>query len=378
MVGSVTEDSTDMGRAPPPPPVMALRTYASLRLVSVAVIVLLAVAICREVFYGTPNDCLQGSISAYYYTPVQSVFVGTLLALGFVMVVLWGKTTFEDGFLNLAGLLAPVVAFVPTDDTNRCGLTNAVGDQVDTTAQKNKVIAANLPTIINNMTAYLIVVGAVLAILFVVGLVARPAGWESITERPLAYWGPLGLAVALWGFGAFKFWHDRGWIYDHAHAWAANIMFVFIGCVVLNIGYHKWRDKRDQGRGPMPAVPAPFLQRKPGAVAYVTIAAGMVLGFVMFRMLPGMLPQDIADHGTFWLEAWEIFMLAIFWGFQTWDRWNEGAPLAQTRKQTDWAGQSRRDSPCRDGAPRRKSSRNSADLRQGGQLPTSRAIPWPA
>jgi hypothetical protein len=325
MVDGVTEDAPNTGGAPSPP-VMALRTYASLRLVSIAVIVLLAVAIWREVFHGTPNDCLQGSISAYYYTPVQSVFVGTLLALGFVMIVLWGKTTFEDGFLNLAGLLAPVVAFVPTDDTNRCGLTNAVGDPVDTTAEKDKVIAANIPEIINNMTTYLIVVGAVLAILLAVGLAARRAQWESITERPLAYWAPWGLAVGVWAFGAFKFWHDRGWIYEHAHAWAANIMFVFIGCVVLNIGYHKWHDKPEQGKAPSPVAQVPFLRWKPGALAYLTIAVGMVLGFVVFRRLSGVLPQDIADHRTFWLEAWEILMLAIFWGFQTWDRWNEGAP----------------------------------------------------
>jgi hypothetical protein len=327
MVGSVTEDSADTGSAPPPPPVMALRTYTCLRLGSVAVIVLLGVAIYREVFYGAPDNCLQGSISAYYYTPARSIFVGTLLALGFVMIVLWGKTTFEDGFLNLAGLLAPVVAFVPTDDTNRCGLTNVVGDQVDTAAEKNAVIEANQPAIINNMTAYLSVVGVVLAILLVVGIVAHRAQWESITERPIAYWGPWGLALALWGFGVFKFSQDRGWIYAHAHAWAANIMFVFIGFVVLNIAYHKWRDKREQGREPLPAITAPWWQRKPGAAAYVAIAAGMVLGFVVFRMLPDLLlPQKISDHATFWLEAWEIFLLAIFWGFQTRDRWNEGAP----------------------------------------------------
>lgn len=105
---------------PPPTPIMALRTYTALRLGSVGVIAVLAFAICREMRDAADGCRLQDSISAYYYTSVQSVFVGTLVTLGLVMIVLWGKTPFEDGFLNLAGLLAPVVAFVPTKDTNKC------------------------------------------------------------------------------------------------------------------------------------------------------------------------------------------------------------------------------------------------------------------
>src|SRR4051794_19665605 len=79
-----------------PPPAMALRTYTALRLGSVGVIAVLAIAIIRE--YNSAGGCLQGSISAYYYTAVQSVFVGTLLSLGLVMIVLWGKSATEDGF----------------------------------------------------------------------------------------------------------------------------------------------------------------------------------------------------------------------------------------------------------------------------------------
>ena len=307
-------------KPPPPPPVMALRTYTSLRLGSVAVIALLGIAILREVYHG-PDACLQGSISAYYYTPVQTVFVGTVLALGFVMIVLWGRTTFEDGFLNLAGLLAPVVAFVPTDDTNTCGIKDAFGKQVQSDDEKEKVIEANYPAIDNNMTAYLYVVIAVLVVLLALGIIAYSAKWESITERPRAFWLPWGSALALWIFGASKFWWDRTWIYDDAHKWAANVMFVFIGFVVINIGYHKWKDKREKGRTQAPAVKLRLRERKPGAAAYGTIAALMLIGFVVLDVF-----HLEVDHRTFWLEAWEIFLLAVFWTFQTWDRWNEGAP----------------------------------------------------
>ena len=91
--------SPTAGTAPPgdtptgavAPPVMARRTYLFLRLSVVAVIAVLAISLIREYYRLDPN-CLQGSISAYYYTAVQSVFVGALVALGLVFIVLWGKT----------------------------------------------------------------------------------------------------------------------------------------------------------------------------------------------------------------------------------------------------------------------------------------------
>lgn len=310
MATTTTQTAT---RGKPDPPVMALRTYTALRLGSVGVIAVLTIAIIRE--YNSASECLQGSISAYYYTPVQSVFVGTLLALGLVMIVLWGKTAFEDGFLNLAGLLAPVVAFVPTRDTNRCGITDAAGNQVDTTTEKNDVIAASQDAISNNMFAYLVVVGTALALVLLVGIIAYKANWQSITEHPVAYWGPWALAVLLWLFGSYKFWSDRTWIYQSAHDRSAKTMFIFIGVVVINIGIQKWSSKHEgDGR-----------QKKSWAFTYWALAALMVLGLAIPAIADN-ISTDLYNHRTFWLEAWEILLLAIFWGLQTWDRLKEGAP----------------------------------------------------
>jgi hypothetical protein len=176
------------------------------------------------------------------------------------------------------------------------------------------------------MAAYLFLVLAVLVIVLALGISAHHANWHSITERPLAIWLPWGSALALWILGAIKFWSDRTWIYDQAHEWAANLMFVFIGFVVINIGYHKWRDKRERVRRQTPVVTLRFRDRKLGAVAYGAIAALMLIGFVVFGLFSDMLPPQVEEHHTFWLEAWEILLLAGFWIFQTWDRWNEGAP----------------------------------------------------
>jgi hypothetical protein len=47
---------------------------------------------------------------------VRAVCVGALVAQGVGMVVLEPDNQLEDIFLNVAGVLAPVVAFVPTPD----------------------------------------------------------------------------------------------------------------------------------------------------------------------------------------------------------------------------------------------------------------------
>src|SRR5689334_1041818 len=89
-----------VGGTPPPgtAPLMAQRTYQCLRLGAIGVISILGISLARE--YVVAGDCLNRSISAYYYTSVQTVFVGTLIALGLVMIVLWGKTATGDGLFN--------------------------------------------------------------------------------------------------------------------------------------------------------------------------------------------------------------------------------------------------------------------------------------
>jgi hypothetical protein len=314
MTAKIAEDLQEQPRTnQPAPPAMALRTYTALRLGSVGVIAVLAIAIIKE--YNSAGNCLQGSISAYYYTAVQSVFVGTLLSLGLVMIVLWGKSATEDGFLNLAGLLAAVVAFVPTSDTNRCGIVDAAGAQVDTTREKNAVLRASHDAVVNNMSAYLLVVAAVLVITLAVGLLAYREDWKSITEHPIAYWVPWALALLFLLYIGNKLMHDKPWIYANAHNLSATLMFVFIGLVVVNVGIQKWRGEHDREGG-----------QHNWAFVYWGVAALMVIGGVGIRLFAKDISADFGSHRTFWLEAWEIFLLAIFWILQTRDRWHDGAP----------------------------------------------------
>src|ERR1700754_2253801 len=77
-------------------------TYVGSYLYLRTAIVLLLVGLAAAVFYqywqqGGP---LLASVSAYYYTPAQVIFVGSLIGLGACMVALKGMTVVEDVFLN--------------------------------------------------------------------------------------------------------------------------------------------------------------------------------------------------------------------------------------------------------------------------------------
>jgi peptidoglycan/LPS O-acetylase OafA/YrhL len=57
---------------------------------------------------------LQGSISAYYHTPMRNVFVGILFAVGASLYLYRGYNMLENIVLNIAGILALCIALLPT------------------------------------------------------------------------------------------------------------------------------------------------------------------------------------------------------------------------------------------------------------------------
>src|SRR5262245_39332576 len=96
----------------------AVKTYRYLRLSIVVVVLSLMASVLIERAH---VSCWNESISAYFYTPVQLMFVGALIAIGVSLVAIKGCTDGEDVLLNLAGVLAPIVAFVPTSPpANAC------------------------------------------------------------------------------------------------------------------------------------------------------------------------------------------------------------------------------------------------------------------
>jgi hypothetical protein len=57
---------------------------------------------------------LQGSISAYYHTPMRNVFVGILFAVGASLYFYRGYNMLENILLNIAGIFALCIALLPT------------------------------------------------------------------------------------------------------------------------------------------------------------------------------------------------------------------------------------------------------------------------
>ena len=72
-----------------------IKTYRYLRLGIIGAVVLLVISILIEHFKvtnGVGNHCWQTSISAYYYTPVRGILVGSLFVIGFALIVYKGRT----------------------------------------------------------------------------------------------------------------------------------------------------------------------------------------------------------------------------------------------------------------------------------------------
>jgi hypothetical protein len=261
-----------------------IKTYRYLRVAMVGLVILLGAALVHQLHADSWQ--LRPSISDYYYTPVRAVFVSALVAIGVCLIVIKGNTPWEDTFLNIAGMLSPVVAFVPTPEAGRCG--------------PDGVPAGIADNIANNVWA-LLAGGAVgLLATFVI---ARLSG--DALRPGQAVGGGLLISTAIFGAGAAWFFLGRGSFGCGAHFTAAIVMFVFIIAVVA---WNAWgaggHDVRRAGRTGY------------GILAPVMILAAVVLGVATWRGWLG--------NGVFWIELTLIVLFATFWVLQSLELWDDG------------------------------------------------------
>jgi hypothetical protein len=282
--------ASDLATAPDPAPA-AVRTWRSLRLA----MVLLAAGLATSVLYErlrVPGDCWQESISAYYYTPVQGVLVGTLVAIGVCLVALRGSTDGEDVLLNLAGLCAPFVALVPDPHVSACGTV-----LIDPAARDLNVA--------NNVTALLALAGLALVVAVRLVIAARRRGKDVPTRVELV---GLGVSVVLFAATVTVFAAARPWFIAHGHVIAAVVMF---GCVFLDVvlnARHLAAARRRTGR------PARTANR--------------------YAMVAALMAATVVAHVVLWLAGWAfwalsleaglIVLFAVFWLLQTVELWNQG------------------------------------------------------
>jgi hypothetical protein len=260
-----------------------IKTYRYLRLSMVGLVSFLLLAVLIEWWHTDPR-CLQTTLSAYYYTPAQAVFVSALLAIGICMVVLKGNTESEDVLLNAAGMLAPVAALVPTPGVGDCWSTpvNAGNTAAD---------------VANNITALLAISVVVLAVVLVV---AARHGWPPSTRVGLPLAAVLVVAFGVW------FFVGRDSFLTGGHYVSAIALFVLIAVVVL-INALRYRRQGDGGS----------IAGNP----YSIIAGLMALSAIVFGVLAWLTPWQ---HAILCLEVVQIALFAAFWLIQTKELWVDG------------------------------------------------------
>jgi hypothetical protein len=273
----------------------AVKTYRYLRIGMIGAVVLLATSIAIE--HDTVGGCWQNSISAYYYTPVRAIFVGGMLVVGFALIVIKGRGAWEDACLNAAGMLAPVVAVVPTTDIDACWSQPPNPLPLNAEGVLQPWVVANID---NNVKALLIAgfLGLGVAFLTVVFVNKSVLAPVRVVERGTSLSLVAAFLLLSFAWLLFAQWDDFD---TGSHGKAASLMFVFlIGAVVGKAVEH--RGEPTKGYFPL----------------YTAIGSLMVIGgalIVAFRVG--------GEHTVFVLEATEIALFAVFWGVQTAENWNE-------------------------------------------------------
>ena len=275
------------------PALAAIKTYRYLRLALAGLVVLLFAALALE-WLAAGGDCVQPTISAYWHTPARGVLVGVLVTMGICLIALKGSTDAEDVLLNLAGILAPGVAFIPTAAYTSCASVPPAGGDVT-------------GSVANNMQA-----------LFVLGIVAVTVALViAVRERggvaSLGRWDRIGLALGLSATagGAGWFYLSRSTFVEHGHNLAAVPMFLAIVAVV-------WVNSRDV-QDAVGEDPAPGRNRR-----YVAVYRGISLAMLATLVLA------VIGHLADWSNALlvvEILLITLFGGFwviQTRELWNQG------------------------------------------------------
>ncbi len=278
---------------------------ASYRYLRLAILVVVATLFAALVIERWVDGCELGSISAYYHSPVHSVFVGSLMALGVVMIALKGADELEDQALNIAGALAPIVALVPTSQPSEACITE------DVLIDADALVTNNIPAL---GIGLVLALGLALVIAWRRGRTGRP-------QRPAV----IGLVISGVLIAAGVIWYvsDKDSFLEHAHGTTAVAMFVFIWIAVMaNAGWPKpvlrWIYA---GLGVAPNADdnlmSPTLNHLRFRTWYRVVAVFMPVAAVAILAI-------VRSDTVFWLEVAEIAGFAAFWGLQTAEGWDTG------------------------------------------------------
>ncbi|PZS32540.1 MAG: hypothetical protein DLM58_09685 [Pseudonocardiales bacterium] len=296
----------------------------------------LALALAASVVLQWAEHDRLGSISAFYYTPVRTIFVGALIAIGISLVCLKGNTSIEDWLLNCAGFFAPYIALVPTPNLpkqsfpalSKTALSDdqihqALGcdfNKLSTSPALASVKAAcddRNASIHNNVTVILVISAIALGCAGILSMISRARKLVDAPSRLDMTFYVLLCALYIW----YVVWYNafRGGFVAAAHPISAVLFFTFVALAVI---YNAWKAHVDKEgfkkRGQKTPVFTNVAPTTYGVTALLMAASALLL-------IKGVDP----NHHVFNLEAAEITLFSLFWVTQTAELWNRGLRTAQ-------------------------------------------------
>ncbi|KRC85357.1 hypothetical protein ASE25_20250 [Terrabacter sp. Root85] len=275
-------------------------TYRYLRGAMIALLLMLLLSVGYQWWWETDHSCWLGSISAYYYTPARTVFVGSLCALGASLIAYKGHSPEEDVLLNFSGFMAFVVAMVPTVPDGRCG-PNAYTQT-----------PAEIATAVRNNIWSLVAV-AVLAAL-VAAWLKRGAMTRDPSDRPtvrsVVVSAVCGL-VLLAELTLFLVLRDR--FIALSHGIAAGTMVA--GVIAVMVFSALRAEERHQGTAGGTGASGTVYKR-------IYIAIAVALAVALGATVLAALTVRGFDHLILIAEVIIIVLFAAYWGVQTKELWD--------------------------------------------------------
>jgi hypothetical protein len=285
-------------------------TYRYLRIAIVAGVLVLFVSLTMQIAtdhgrLGSGEEWWHASISAYFYSPVQSVFVGTLVGIGTCLIAIKGRHGAEEVLLNFAGMFAVLVALIPTPlDAAMCG---------------EEPYCLDVPERVGNNVGTLLLVGGVVLLLS-----TWPRRRDLGSREGLDLW----LTWLTWaGTGAWLLLWPASFL-QSAHYSAAVLLFACLVAVAWINGsdLEVTAQALERLRG-MSAHAYRVWYRWIAVVMAVVLVVGLATMVVLDRYLPDLFPQTL-----FVVETVMMLIFALFWALQTIQFWDIGLPArAQVR-----------------------------------------------
>jgi hypothetical protein len=284
-------------------------------------------ALAAAVFYQSRQQgSFLASVSAYYYTSAQGVFVGALIGLGVSMIALQGMNDPENTFLNLGGIFAIVVAIVPTGrgsdfDTAVQACRKSGGTLLTHRASKTldcptvyALQQASRANVENNVAALLIVGG--LALILASVILVR--GRNHATRDEGRKWALAGFsaAVLLWAGGLIALAVSVDWLAGNAHYIAAGSLGL---CILAAVAANALRFRVQRSKNTDTA-------NLLSAYRYMWIAGVMLVG------TGALIGLWLAGAITlFWVEISVALMFIVFWTVQTLEVQAQRSPPSRWR-----------------------------------------------